>query len=182
MRPLHSLLLVALLILCSACASDTESTEGEAATTYAQRAELIDTITQQRKDIEARNSELTRYEVSTDSLREQIKQKWSRIHFYADGDTLLRVKTYPHDEVSTRTEEFYFQDGQLITAVIQDAGTTADEDKEGQKAYFYSGGEVVGERNTSGEKERTIRESDAEQLQSEAREYLEIYRTHFVGD
>jgi hypothetical protein len=70
----------------------------------------------------------------------------------------------------------------LITAVIQDAGTTANEQAEEQKAYFYSGGGVVGERNTTGEKERTIRESDAEQLQSEAREYLEIYRTRFVND
>lgn len=156
--------------------------QDETAVTGDEQAERIDTITQKRKGIEARKSELTRHELSTDSLREQIKQKWSKRHFYADGNSLLRVKTYPHEEISTRTEEFYFADGELINAVIQDAGTEADEHTKWQKAYFYSDGEVVGERNTSGEKERSIRESDAEQLQSEAREYLEIYRTRFVDE
>lgn len=182
MRSLSTFLIAALVFLCAACASDTDSSGDDAEMTGDEQTELIETIVQKRKDIEARKDELTQYELATDSLREQIKQKWSKIHFYADGGSLLRVKTYPHEEISTRTEEFYFEDGELITAVIQDAGTTDNEQAEGQKAYFYSGGEIVGERNTTGEKERTIRKSDAEELQSEAREYLEIYRTRFVND
>lgn len=183
MRSLPPLLLAALVLLVGACASETETAEIDtAATTGDEPAAQMETIRQQRSAIEARVDDLTRYTVSTDTLREQIRQKWSELHFYAAGDTLLRVKTYPHEDVSTRTEEFYFEDGELIAAVIQDAGTTADENAAGQKAYYYADGEFVGEQNDTDEPEQSVRTSDAERLQAEAMEYLDLFQAQVAGE
>ena len=146
-----------------------------------ERAALMEKINQERTSIEARKNELTRHELSTKTLREQIKQKWSKLHYYSEGNEVVRVKTYPYDGISTRTEEFYFNDGSLIFAIIQDQGL--DEGTAGEtgdrKEYYYWNGQFVGERQDTVEKERSIRHSDEERLESEAAEYLEIYREHF---
>jgi hypothetical protein len=168
--------LLTLLSACSSTRAGEEVPEGE-------KAGLMASIETRRKAIEARDS-LVRKTVATTGLREQIKQKWSRIDYYADGDQVVRIKTYPHAQVSTRTEEFYFDGGQLMYAYIEDKGT---EDKErggartGGKEYFFARGKFVGEKNWSGEQEHSIRYSDEERLEQEALEYLELYRTQNKG-
>ena len=141
-------------------------------------AALVATIVSKRESIENRLDKLTRKTLSTSDLREQVKQKWSRIDFYVDNSQVVRVKTYPHAQVSKRTEEFYFDAGQLIYAYIEDRG--ADDKERGGprtegKEYFYWQGKFVTEKNHSGEPEHTIRHSDEERLEQEALEYVEIY-------
>jgi len=140
--------------------------------------ELVQTIEGKRKSIEGRLESMTRKTVTTEGLREQIKQKWSKIDFYVDGGRVARIKTYPYPQISTRTEEFYYDDGQLIYAYIEDHGT-GDQEHGGPrtegKEYFYWQGKFVTEKNWSGERERSIRHSDEERLEQEALEYLEVY-------
>lgn len=113
-------------------------------------------------------------EIPTDSLREKIRQKWSRIHFYSDNGQVVRIKTYPHESISKRTEEFYFENGQLVLAVIEDDGSASRGEESINKMYYYNNGKPVREVGSTSEGEYTIKESDAEELLQEAREYLDI--------
>ena len=185
MRPhtviVRTLLLVGLFTALSHQAVWADGDDAYAGTAE-EKASLIKTINTKRMAIEARKGDLTRHELSTASLREQIKQKWSKLDFYADGESLVRVKTYPHKGISARTEEFYFEDGELIFAIIQDKGEAAAESGEGAaKQYFYSDGKFVGEVNETEEEEQSIRHSDEERLEAEAMEYIRIFKAHFTG-
>jgi len=136
---------------------------------------LVSAADQRRTEIE--NAETTPMEVFTSDLKEKIKQKWERIHFYTLDGNIVRIKTYPYENISKRTEEFYLQDGELFMAVIEDDGTgergkTAEEI---DKIYYIADGELVHEINKSEEQEYSLRKSDAEELQAEVREYIQIF-------
>lgn len=122
---------------------------------------------------------LDRYTQTTLPLtnaREQVAQKWTKMDVYRDGDDIVRIKTYPHEGISTRTEEFYFENGGLVLAFIEDEGTGATGKKEGRmgKTYIFSNSTFVTERNNTGEAEITDPETDAQRLLQEAKEYLEL--------
>lgn len=129
-----------------------------------------------RSSIEAAADTIQPLEMSTEAMRQQIAQKWSKIHYYVSNREVIRIKTYPHEAVSKRTEEFYFQNGQLVMAVIEDDGSGEKGKSKEQlsKVYYYYNGKPLGEMNNSAEKETAIRESDAERLLQEANEYLEL--------
>lgn len=155
--------------------SSAEATENEQeATAEDLNVDSLQTsIESYRVNIEDNLDNYERQEMSTEGMREQISQKWAMIHYYMDGDELVRVKTYPHEETSTRTEEFYFQDGELVCAVIEDDGLS-EQGKESDlkgKAYYYHDGTAIAEMNNTGETEYSIRDSDAERLMQEAKEY-----------
>jgi NAD(P)-dependent dehydrogenase (short-subunit alcohol dehydrogenase family) len=118
------------------------------------------------------------FELTTDLLRAKIKQKWSRIHFYTANGALVRVKTYPHEGISTRTEEFYFKDDALVAAVIEDDGSggRGENPADFDKAYYFHNGALVKEINKGKEREYGIRNSDAEELLQEAAEYMDIFK------
>jgi len=129
---------------------------------------------QLRAQIEGALEESERMELSTEGLRGQIAQKWSTIHFYKNDGNIVRIKPYPHDRISSRTEEFYFADGQLILAVVEDDGS-GDRGKEKEsidKIYYFHEGEVVNEMHNTEEEEYSIRKSDGERLLQEAAEYM----------
>ena len=154
-----------------------ESMEEEDKADYSAEVASID---QSRESIETAAESITPVEVSTNELREQIKQKWKKIHFYTKDGKVIRVKTYPYNEISKRTEEFYFENGQLILAVIEDDGDGAmhgREKAEMSKMYYYKDGKQIYEVNNTSEEETSIRHSDGERLLQEAKEYLEIYET-----
>ncbi len=117
-------------------------------------------------------------EIETSKLREKIKQKWSKIHFYTDNNIVVKIKTYPYPEVSKRTEEFYANESGLVLVVIEDngdgkKGKTKDEI---DKMYYFNKGAIIKEYNNQKEAEQTIKESDAEELLSEFNEYMKIYK------
>lgn len=155
-----------------------ESMEEEVKADYSAEVASID---QSRESIETAAESITPVEVSTNELREQIKQKWKKIHFYSKDGKVIRVKTYPYNEISKRTEEFYFENGQLILAVIEDDGDGAmhgREKAEMSKMYYYKDGKQIYEVNKTSEEETSIRHSDGERLLQEAEEYLEVYDTN----
>jgi len=143
-----------------------------------QKQEIVQKIDAQKTEIETQIKGLKPKEVKTTSLREQIKQKWDKIHFYANAEgQLIRIKTYPYEKISKRTEEFYFQDGKLLLAVIEDDGTGTAEKEKGKltKLYYFNEEKPFHEINNSGETEYSIKESHAERLMEEANEYVKIY-------
>ncbi|MCS7077818.1 MAG: hypothetical protein NZ455_14000 [Bacteroidia bacterium] len=138
--------------------------------------DLVDKIDKKRAEIEGLN--LKPIEVNTNTLREKVKQKWSKIHYYVQDGKVVRIKTYPHANVSKRTEEFYLDNSTLILAVIEDNG----DNKKGEpkekldKMYYYDNGKFIKEIKNNSEAEFNIKQSDAEELLIECNEYLEVFR------
>ncbi len=138
---------------------------------------LVKAIDMEREKIENNLPSSQKKSLPTASLREQIKQKWSRIEFFTQNDQLVRIKTFPYEKVSQRTEEFYFQNGKLMIAFIEDDGLQRigkSEERTG-KTYYYFEDAVIKEANQTNEKETSIRASDSERLLQEAKEYFELF-------
>lgn len=134
---------------------------------------LVKEIDDKRASIEASIETYT--EMSTADMREKIKQKWEKIHFYTQGDKVIRIKTYPYKSISTRTEEFYLDDEQqLLLAVIEDngAGDKGKSKDDLDKMYYYHNDKMIFEQRGTEEDEYSVKDSDAEELLEEVMEYL----------
>ena len=138
---------------------------------------LVKVIDIERERLENNLKSFQKKTLSTKDLRPQVKQKWSKIDFYTENDQIVRIKSYPYDKISQRTEEFYFQKGKLILAFIEDDGSKfiGKEPKRAGKTYYFFEDSFLKEANVTNEKETTIRSSDGERLLQEATEYLELY-------
>ncbi len=143
-----------------------------------QKQEMVTKIDAQKAEIETQIKGTKAKEVKTTDLREQLKQKWEKIHFYTNAEgQVIRVKTYPYEKISKRTEEFYFEGGNLMLAVIEDDGTgEAGKEKEKlSKLYYFNEGKFFHEINNTGETEEAMKISHAERLMEEANQYIQIY-------
>lgn len=184
---------VALIVILASCGntgSDKEPTNKPEVAAAAEEAPLpevaesgggnvvehINTADSLRTAIEMALESSEKVELSTEGLRSQIAQKWSMIHYYKTGEALVRIKTYPHEGVSNRTEEFYFDNGSLIMALIEDngSGKRGKEKESIDKIYYFNGGEMIEEMHNTKEAEYSIRNSDGERLLQEAAEYLAL--------
>ena len=154
---------------------DTETSEVEVVEEMVNVDSLVQAIDATRARIEA--LELAPVEMATAELRSKLKQKWSNIHFYVENDKLVKVKTYPYAEVSKRTEEFYVNDGELVLVVIEDDGSGEKGKTKDQldKLYYFNNAELIKELKSNSEIEFNEKYSDAEELQAEFKEYLELY-------
>ncbi|HPF10559.1 MAG TPA: hypothetical protein PKW08_01540 [Flavobacteriaceae bacterium] len=154
------------------------ATDGEAMHHEINTDSVVHVINGLREGLEMKASGMDKVEIPTDSLREKIKQKWSKFDFYVNNNQVVRIKAYPHEGISKRTEEFYFNNGQLVLAVIEDDGSApaGEEADTLDKMYYYHEGEVIKELKSSIEAEYSIKESDAEELMEEAKEYLSIFK------
>ncbi len=137
----------------------------------------VENIDKTRKRIES--LQIKPFELSTKNLKEKIKQKWSKIHFYIENDVVVKVKTYPHPSISKRTEEFYANKDGLLLVVIEDngEGKKGKENYEFDKMYYFNNNKKIKEINKEEKSEYTIRDSDAEELLSEFNEYLDVYQS-----
>lgn len=137
---------------------------------------LIGQIDANREKIERLSIEAI--ELSTKGMREKIKQKWSKMHFYVQDGIVVKIKTYPYENISTRTEEFYAGADGLQMAVIEDHGEGPKGEPKDKldKIYYYNKGACIGEQKNNDESEYNIKHSDAEELLAEYNEYLEIYK------
>lgn len=141
-------------------------------------AKMIEPINQQRKLIEEEIVSITPVVIKTDKMREKIKQKWGKIDYYVINGQVVRIKTYPHSEISKRSEEFYFENGQLILAVIEDdgEGERGKPAEEIDKLYYYADGEFFFElKQNMKVKINDASIAEGNELKYEAMEYLDIY-------
>jgi hypothetical protein len=138
---------------------------------------IVKSIDAERERIENNLKSLQRKSLSTKGMREQIKQKWSKLDFYTENSQVVRIKSYPYANITKRTEEFYFRNGQLIIAFIEDNGLDfkGKEPKRDGKTYYFAGDSLLRESNMTHEQETTIRSSDSERLLQEAKEYLGLF-------
>ena len=89
---------------------------------------LVTSIDNYRKMVEEKT--LEGEEISTENMRAKVRQKWSEMDFYTMDGIVVRIKTYPHENISKRTEEFYLMNGNLVLSVIEDNG-------EGERGKVY---------------------------------------------
>lgn len=150
--------------------------EKSSADSIPENALSVEKIDALRAEVEALN--ITPIEMSTENLRAKTKQKWKKLHFYAENGVVRKVKTYPHEASSKRTEEFYAFEGNLVLVVIEDNGNSPKGKPKSDidKMYYFSQGKVIQELNKEKQSEYNIRDSDAEELISEFNEYKELYK------
>lgn len=138
---------------------------------------IVEEIESFRNNIEDNLEELDRHEISLGEARSQIKQKWSKMHAYTQGDQLVRVKLYPHEGISTRTEEFYFSNEELQIVFIEDYGKSEGEDNmetpEG-KTFWFKDGKLIKSKNKSDDAKVLDEKYYEAVLLNEAEEYKEI--------
>lgn len=181
----HHLSLLALLFVLLACnnqtakVEETKEKEANKETSFTGNKEMLVSKTDSiRAEIEKMAKTIQPVEISTKNLRAQISQKWSKIHYYSMDGKVIRIKTYPYDQISKRTEEFYFSNGSLVLACIEDDGSKEmeKEDNAIDKMYYFDNDMFVIEKHLTTEPENEIRNSDSERLLEEAKEYLEILK------
>ena len=174
LRTLSCFVALSLAAVLSSCGQDSTPLPKQASADVQSRVAQIDA---RREVIE--DMRLQRHELSASDLRAKVAQKWSKLHVYTDDDTVLRIKSYPHEGISERTEEFYFTQGQLILAVIEDEGIdpNGNEDEDVDKMYYFDSEQVIFERRDDDEAEYGNLETDGMELLQEAREYLELFKS-----
>lgn len=178
--------LIAVGVACTQTAEKTNEPDSVVATEEVVEAEEptinveeeVVAVNKLRGEIEEKVANIEPLEMSTQDMRAQVAQKWNMLHVYAVDGEVIRIKTYPHDAVSKRTEEFYLDNGELRLAVIEDNGTGDRGKKEADinKMYYFLDGKVIKEINNSDEGETAIRNSDGERLIQECNEYLAAYQ------
>jgi hypothetical protein len=156
-----------------------QETKQEGATTVdinPENALSVEKIDALRAEVEA--LKVAPIEMTTENLRAKTKQKWKKLHFYAENGVVRKVKTYPHEASSKRTEEFYIFEGNLVLVVIEDNGDgpKGKAKSDIDKMYYFSQGKLIQELNKEKQSEYTIRDSDAEELIAEFNEYIELYK------
>jgi hypothetical protein len=162
----------------STVAISTRDTTGDAA--------LVERSEQLKASIEAMAPSLTKQELllSGSIASESIKQDWMKMDIYKDSSgAIRRLKLYPHQGVSERSEEYYFDNEKLFFVYISDHGVTTEDRDEGKpgKEFHFSGDRLVKYDDRSGDKELDAdqeRKMYEASLPVKAKEYLEIARAH----
>ncbi len=138
-----------------------------------QRVSKIDgTVTK----VEGSMAKLTRKEAAlkADALVKATDEKWTKIHTYAEGENIERLKVYSDD--SQKTEEFYYDNGKLILVFIEPSGAGKKghhANAKGTKYYFADKGLFAvmadGKVNPLDDKTRAM----GEKLQRESTAFLD---------
>lgn len=145
---LHLIILGSLIAFISSC-GNSESTatdaEEQQSTATAESTEpdvdsLMVQINEERLEIEKNKDGMQKRQLDTSNLLPIISAKWSSLHFYSDDSGVRRIKTYPV-EGNTRTEEYYFTDGELRCAVAEGMGSEQEigQSIDGTVFYYYQG-------------------------------------------
>lgn len=131
--------------------------------------------------IEAEKEKMQCIEIlSKDLNSNKIKQKWSKVHFYLEKGTVCRIKTYPYEVNSKQTDEFYFDNDQLIFAILQNNGDQASGKQELNfgRMYYFKDDELVKEINNSQKEVKEVKTSGSKKILEEANEYLELLKNN----
>lgn len=127
------------LVLCAALFSGTFAAFA-AEQTDSKLQESVSKIDAHVKQVEGRLPQLTRKEatLNPDDLAQATDEKWNKIHTYADGKKIERLKVYPAAG-SKKTEEFYYDNDRLVLVFIEPMGAGKeghDSKAQGTKYYF----------------------------------------------
>jgi len=156
-----------------------DSTATEAAD-VPNKMQLMSEINEYREKIENSLGGLKKNQLDLSSARAEATDKWDSLHYYTDGEEIVRIKTYPSPSNAAKTEEFYFSGGELIFALEEKEGsgkTGKDGESEGE-AYYYDDGELFASmtigQSPADSKPNEEMKKKGEKLQVEADAYLQL--------
>lgn len=166
---------------CNTGTNETPSTESTTETPATNEpgfdvAAMTAGIDAMRTAIEENLDSYQKVEISNDQFREKTRQKWEKIDIYLEDGAVMRIKSYPHAGISKRTEEFYFDKGNLILAVIEDNGETVSGNEEVDKLIYFHNGEAFSEVSKGNEQEWSTLKAEGEELYEETLEYMELLK------
>jgi len=150
-------------------------------TTTVNTDEIVARIQKLRMDTENRLKDMTKKEIdlSNKTQESEIDElKWDKMDAFFDGGKLLRFELFPQKAKSTRTEEFYFNDGKLAFAVINSKGADLKEGKdEGtpEREFYFDNDKLVKYVNKSGVEDRNAEDVKKEfevKLVDEANDFM----------
>lgn len=179
---LIAFLAISLLVACNTGTNELPKTEETTAKTPAANdpgfdvAAMTAGIDAMRAAIEENLDIYEKVEIGKDQFREKTRQKWEKIHIYLEDGKVMRIKSYPYEGITKRTEEFYFDHGNLILAVIEDDGEEAGGKEEVDKLIYFHNGEAYSEVSQGDEQELSSLKAEGEELYEETMEYLELLK------
>ena len=159
---LAALLLIFFVIFTACNNNDSESAKtqpivnpaNDSATDYSKQ---IADNEKMKADIEAAASRYTKKEIDLrkSAANESIKQEWAKMDVYSDSTGIRKIKLYPHQSISQRSEEFYYNNGKMFFTFISDSGLNnenKDENLPG-KEFHFMGEKLLKYDDKSGDKE-----------------------------
>ena len=140
-----------------------------------ERDALISKFDENRLAIEAKIHDIKPIEITSEYLRDKIRQKWSKIHIYTENGVILRIKSYPYETISDRCEEFYFYEGKLAMVVMENDGdwTQSQDVSKLDKVFYFENGKLIFEKG--GASPYNSLEDMSHELIQEAVEYTHLY-------
>lgn len=179
------------LIAFSSCKNDTVIKEAEKEKPKTEQTpkvntdEIVAKIQKYRADNEVKvtNNSFTKkiIPLTGANVKENIKQKWSELGVFSEGDKIIRLMLYPHKGATERSEEFYLQNGKLVFVFIQNIEKHEGKDtgEPGLEIYFDND-KLIKMNDTSGEIVKNIEEEKKmyeSRMPYEVNELLEIIKT-----
>lgn len=165
-------------------ANDTVSAEmmqeSEIDTTAERNAmQIRSEIEKYRERIENTIDQLDQKSITLSEARAELSHDWEKLDYYSDNENVVRIKTYPNEEKKARTEEFYFIDGELVFAMVEEEGVgkKGNEGETSGSAFYYDEGKLIVSRNAPEADGEMMDEEMMElgtKLQEEAQMYLEL--------
>ncbi|MEO6611717.1 MAG: hypothetical protein ABIT05_02250 [Chitinophagaceae bacterium] len=180
-----------LLFSCNNSGTKTGETKMDSSVTTSTRdttgdAALVENSEKMKASVEAMAPSLIKQELLLKDAKasESVKQEWMKMDIYKDGSgAIRRIKLYPHQGVSERSEEYYFNNEKLFFVYISDHGVATEDRDEGKpgKEFHFQDNRLIKYDDQSGDKELDVeqeRKMYETSLQVKANEYLEIARSH----
>lgn len=148
--------LITTVFVCSSCSSGGNERKYETMTYYGAWKARADETKSKVATIETGQSAYLRYEF--DSLDRNVLDSpypyWDKVHVYLDKKGIRKAKLYANPAKSFLTEEFYFDNGNLIYAQIDSQGireTEPDSIFRGDR-YFFTKNVLVLALDSSGKR------------------------------
>lgn len=156
-------LLLTVCIFFAACnnnASDNKSTPtsvNPANDSTADYSQQIAANEKMKADIEVTDPGYAKKEIdlARSAANASIKQEWAKMDVYSDSTGIRKIKVYPYQGISQRSEEFYYNNGKMFFTFISDSGLNnenKDENRPG-KEFHFMGEKLLKYDDKSGDKE-----------------------------
>ena len=121
-------LLLTVCIFFAACnnnASDNKSTPtsvNPANDSTADYSQQIAANEKMKADIEVTDPGYAKKEIdlARSAANASIKQEWAKMDVYSDSTGIRKIKVYPYQGISQRSEEFYYNNGKITRKYISD--------------------------------------------------------------
>ncbi len=129
---------------------------------------------------------LKRHEVlpQPNSLAAVTDVQWAKLHTYAKGDVVQRLKVYP-PAGSQKTEKFYYRDGTLVMVLIEPNGEghKGHDDRANDERYYFDASGLIaikGDGHVDGNPDEQAKAHGAK-LQRESSAFLSLASSQESG-